>query len=112
MCGTKKDSSPTIDVLDPTVKPPVDKTNGDEPDNKSLLIAVLVSAAVIIILLLVLVIICFVRNRRQKKIIEGINRRRETIDENPEYGIYREDGVVDYSIVTDHCSTYSANVLM
>ena len=112
MCGTKKDSTPTIDVINTTDEPPVDKPSGDEPDDKMLLIAVLVSAAVIIILLLVLVIICFVRNRRQKKIIEGINRRRETIDENPEYGIYREDGVVDYSIVTDHCSTYSANVLM
>ena len=112
MCGTKKDSTPTIDAINTTDEPPVDKPIVDEPDNKILLIAVLVSAAVIIILLLVLVIICFIRNRRQKKIIEGINRRRETIDENPEYGIYREDGVVDYSIVTDHCSTYSANVLM
>ena len=112
MCGTKKDSTPTIDAINTTDEPPVDKPIVDEPDDKILLIAVLVSAAVIIILLLVLVIICFIRNRRQKKIIEDINRRRETIDENPEYGIYREDGVVDYSIVTDHCSTYSANVLM
>ena len=69
------------------------------------LIAIFVSVAVIILLLLVLLIFCFVRNRRQKKIIRGITRRDERIDENPDYGIYR-DGCVEYSTVTDTNSKF------
>ena len=69
------------------------------------LIAIFVSVAVIILLLLGLLIFCFVRNRRQRKIISGITRRDERIDENPDYGIYR-DGRVEYTTVTDTNSKY------
>ena len=69
------------------------------------LIAVVVSVAIVILLLLLLLIFCFIRNRRQTKIIQGINRRDERIDENPDYGIYR-DGCVEYSTVTDTNSKF------
>ena len=69
------------------------------------LIAISVSVAVIILFLLGLLIFCFVRNRRQKKIISGITKRDERIDENPDYGIYR-DGLVEYTTVTDTNSKY------
>ena len=69
------------------------------------LIAVVVSVAVIILFLLVLLLFCFIRNRRQKKLIEGMKRRAESIDENPDYGIYR-DGRVEYSTVTDTNSKF------
>ena len=68
------------------------------------LIAVVASVAVVLLLLLVLLVFCFIRNRRQKEIIERI-RRSESIDENPDYGIYR-DGCVEYSTVTDTNSKF------
>ena len=71
-------------------------------------IAVIASVAVVILLLLVLLIFCYFRNRRQRKIIEGINRREERIDENPDYGIYR-DGCVEYSTVTDTNSKFEVD---
>ena len=67
-------------------------------------IAVIVSVAVVILLLLALLLFCFIRNRRQKEIIEGI-RKCESIDENPDYGIYR-DGCVEYSTATDTNSKF------
>ena len=76
-----------------------------ELDN-NVVIAVVASVAVVILLLLVLLLFCFIRNRRQKKIIEGI-RRSESIDENPDYGIYR-DGCAEYSTVTDTNSKFEA----
>ena len=92
MCGTKAKVEPrTIVGIDDGV-----------------LIAVFVSVAVIILLLLVLLIFCFVRNRRQKKIIRGITSRDERIDENPDYGIYR-DGCVEYSTVTDTNSKFEVD---
>ena len=72
----------------------------------NVVIAVVASVAVVLLLLLVLLLFCFIRNRRQKKIIEGI-RRSESIDENPDYGIYR-DGCAEYSTVTDTNSKFEA----
>ena len=68
-------------------------------------IAVIVLVAVVILLLLALLLFCFIRNRRQKKMLEEINRRDERVDENPDYGIYR-DGCVEYSTVTDTNSKF------
>ena len=70
------------------------------------LIALVASVAVVLLLLLVLLVFCFIRNRRQKEIIERI-RRSESIDENPDYGIYR-DGCAEYSTVTDTNSKFEA----
>ena len=85
---------------EPEPKPRIVKVDDD------VLIAVVASVAVVLLLLLVLLVFCFIRNRRQKKIIEGI-RRSESIDENPDYGIYR-DGCAEYSTVTDTNSKFEA----
>ena len=77
-----------------------------ELDN-NVVIAVVASVAVVLLLLLLLLLFCFIRNRRQKKIIEGIGKSRLSIDENPDYGIYR-DGCAEYSTVTDTNSKFEA----
>ena len=85
------------------VEPSLD-TVVDTVVDSDVLIAVVVSVAVVILLLLLLLLFCFIRNRKQRKIIEGI-RKSESIDENPDYGIYR-DGCVEYSTVTDKNSKF------
>ena len=87
-------------------EPKPKRTSSVELDN-NVVIAVVASVAVVILLLLVLLLFCFIRNRRQKKIIEGIGKSRLSIDENPDYGIYR-DGCAEYSTVTDTNSKFEA----
>ena len=70
-------------------------------------VVIAVVASVAVVILLVLLLFCFIRNRRQKKIIEGIGKSRSSIDENPDYGIYR-DGCAEYSTVTDTNSKFEA----
>ena len=110
MCLNKRRRSlnPISTTTTTTTAQPVevrDDSDGNSlPFDNTLLIALGATAAVIILLLIILLLYCFIRNRRQKEVIKGM-KRGDSVDENPDYGIYR-DGCVEYSTVIDKNSVY------
>ena len=106
--GKSADVQPSSTTTTTTTAQPVDVRDASDgtslPFDNNVLIALGITAAVIILLLIVLLIYCFIRNRRQKEVIKGM-KKGESVDENPDYGIYR-DGCVEYSTVIDKNSVY------
>ena len=105
--GQSEDVQLSTTTTTTTAQPVEVRGDGDGKSltfDNTLLISLGTTAAVIILLLIVLLIYCFIRNRRQKEVIKGM-KKGESVDENPDYGIYR-DGCVEYSTVIDKNSVY------
>ena len=106
--GQSVDLQPSTTTSPTTTAQPVkvrDDSDGKSlPFDNTVLIALGTTAAVIILLLIILLLYCFIRNRRQREVIKGM-KKGESVDENPDYGIYR-DGCVEYSTVIDKNSVY------
>ena len=102
--STERISTTTTTTTAKSVEVNDDINDKSPPFDDTVLIALGITAAVVILFLIILLIYCFIRNRRQKEVIKGM-KKGESVDENPDYGIYR-DGCVEYSTVIDKNSVY------